>query len=318
VKKGSSFFDFILTLAELHGRTNRLTASSFSDFNSVEQAVAANLPLLQTIGEIVLPAMGLAKELCVYLLLSLLLLKLLEMITCVLWVVRVKDQFNAEFQQSLKSQDGPPKSVLDRYQFPYFPGNTFLTRWTRKLPRAFHRFLFRYPNLMLVSALLSFLSVSWGTSYILIAVLWVGVWVKAIHLLVYRYKFGAIDNVMQSLSIPWMSSNVNLELVELRGIRNFVRIFPTTILVAIFSYAAIYYKFEVIKSGSLKGITYQPRLSIQALYFSTATFCTVGFGDITPATGVVRLACTSEMILSLTLLVLFVTAFSSTSSLAKH
>jgi hypothetical protein len=65
--------------------------------------------------------MGLAKELCVYLLLSLLLLKLLEMITCVLWVVRVKDQFNTDFQRSLLSQDGPPKSVLDRYQFPYFP-----------------------------------------------------------------------------------------------------------------------------------------------------------------------------------------------------
>lgn len=267
--------------------------------------------------------MGLAKELCVYLLLSLLLLKLLEMIECVRWVVTVKDQFNTDFHQSLVSRNPPvswksPKDVLDRYEFPYFPGNTFLTRWTKNLPTAFHSFLFRYPNLMLATSVLSLLSVPPRTRYVLIAVLLFGVWVKAIHLLVYRYKFGAIDNVMQSLSIPWMSSNVNLEIVELRGIRNFVRIFSTTILVAIFSYAATYYNFEMIKSGSLTGITYKPPLSIQALYFSTATFCTVGFGDVTPSAGLVKLACTSEMILSLTLLVLFVTAFSSTASLSKH
>lgn len=263
--------------------------------------------------------MGWAREAVVYLLLTLLFLKLLEMLRCVLWVVKVDDQFNAEFQQSLVGRRNP-KDVLDRYEFPYFPGNTFVTHWTKKLPPAFRRFLFRYPNLMLISSGLSFLSVGHPTRYFLIAVLLFGVWVKGIHLLVYRYKFGPIDNVMQSLSIPWMSEDITpeeVELVELRGVRNFVRIFSTTILVAIFSYAAIYYNFEANVSRSLTGIAYQP-LSVQALYFSTATFCTVGFGDVYPSTSLVKLACISEMILSLTLLVLFVTAFSSTASLSKH
>lgn len=260
----------------------------------------------------------------VYLFLVFLLLKLCEMAKCVCWVIRVDDIFISKFRSSLVHGIQKPENILHRHRFPFFPGNTRLTRWIKQSPYSFRSFVFRYPNLMLIMAALTFLmghlglpEISKPERYMLAGILLFGVWVKAIHLLVYRYKFGAIDNLMQSLSIPQMSQQIDLELPELRGVRNFVRVFSSTILVAIFSYAAVYYNVAKIASGSLHGIDWMQPLWIQTLYFSATTFCTVGFGDIYPAHYGLKLITTSEMVLSLALLVLFITAFSSTASLTE-
>ncbi|MFH1940605.1 MAG: ion channel, partial [bacterium] len=56
---------------------------------------------------------------------------------------------------------------------------------------------------------------------------------------------------------------------------------------------------------------------IQAIYFSTATICTVGFGDINVKGSIAQLVCTSEMVMGFIIIVLLLTAFSATVNVSE-
>lgn len=269
-------------------------------------------------------------HLAVLLMLCLLGLKLTEMLKCIHWVILVAEDFGIQLHSSLGSDIHGPGEILKQYDFPFFPGNTALTRWTRgisdsflakRLPgRAFSLIVFRYPNLVVLCSLLMLLPINTYARCLTTALLLFAVWAKAFQLMIYRYKFGVLDNLLQSLSVPRMSVNVDLVALELRGVRNFVRIFPATLISAIVAYAAAYYNFSknAVPGNTLQGVIWAQPLAIQTLYFSTSTFCTVGYGDLVAEGWVIQLTAVTEMILSVTLLILFVTAFSSTAALSKR
>lgn len=267
----------------------------------------------------------------VFSMLALLCLKLAEMLKCIRWVISVSEVFSSELHFSLGSSNEPdPVKILKLYGFPFFPGNVAVTKWATRLSdsflvrgrlgSAFSVILFRYPNLIIICSFLALLPIGSHIRCLLTLILIFGVWVKACHLVIYRYKFGSLDNLLQSLSIPRMSASLNLAALELRGVRNFIRIFASTLISSIIAYAAAYYNFAkgAVPGNSLDGVQYDQPISVQALYFSTSTFCTVGYGDILARGWLVQVTAVTEMILSVTLLILFVTAFSSTAVLSKR
>lgn len=253
--------------------------------------------------------------------LALLVLKLIEMVKCIYWVVRANDSILERWS----TESIPIQTILEKEGFPFFPGNTPSTSWIGRIYRSGKNskrmvsWIFRYPYLMIICSLLVVVQSSKSIQIVTCGTLFLGVWTKAVHLLAYRYRFGAADNIMLSLSIPDMTRTLTADPVSVLGMRNFVKIFISTFVTTTVSYAAIYYAFanNMIVNNSLENIQPSQSLFIQALYFSTATICTVGFGDILAQGSIVRLVATSEMMLSVILLVIFVTAFSSTANLPK-
>ncbi|MEK6405608.1 MAG: potassium channel family protein [Acidobacteriota bacterium] len=256
-----------------------------------------------------------------------LMLKLLEMIKCMWWVYRVGDRFIKEVDANT-SGGLPPNlnDALHRHSFPFFPGNVWLTRWMQ----AIHRrgwgrrligLVFRYPNLMVLcsaSVVLFSQGDPWkfdGSLMILMTFLiFIGIVVKAVHLLIYRYRFGVMDNLLLSLSVPTMEESVAGEVSRRKSLQNFIRIVLSSLATFLVGFSAIYYGIAkgMIAENYLQGIRTDAPICVQTTYFSAATLLTVGFGDIWPVGPVAQLAVMSEMLVSLLLLVIFVTAFSAT------
>lgn len=260
----------------------------------------------------------------------LLLLKLVEMVINIHWVYRVHADHVKSIQISVKDHS-PYKlnKLLHEYNFPFFPGNTRLTQWM-KPARDHHkqslkqliRRAFRYPYLMICCSILiilinqgkdlgAFQSIS---QIILSILIFIGIWIKAVHLLIYRYRFGVVDNFLLSLSVPIMAEKIANSFSRREALQRFIRIMISSLTTFLIGYAAIYYVIgkEIINGNSLEGIDPQAPLCIQTFYFSTATLLTVGFGDINAKGACALLVVTSEMLLGLLLLIIFVTAFSAT------
>lgn len=262
---------------------------------------------------------------------SLLVLKLLEMMKNIIWVYKSEDTLVRSIQESVekRSHDEFNKLLRDN-NFPFFPGNIWITKWMRhpnhyrrgqkllKLTRA----VFRYPLLMVscsVTTVLVFRGKSASAiesiSEILLGVIiFAGIWTKAVHLLIYRYRFGVADNFLLSLSVPTMEEKINSSFSKREAIQRFMKVIISSLASFLFGYAAVYYIFDngVIDGSRLKNIDPNTPVWIQTFYFSTATLLTVGFGDISPEGWCALLVVTSEMLLGLLLLVIFITAFSAT------
>lgn len=257
----------------------------------------------------------------------LLILKLAEMIKNIVWVFSVQDTFLSSLDEGVRGgSDEMIAKAFEDHGFPFFPGNIWLTRWIGKLHRGdrgkvLTKWLFRYPNLMgFCSA--SIVMVSQGESWkfqqgvmrLMSLLIFAGILVKASHLLIYRYKFGVLDNWLLSLSVPTMKKTVRRQISRRESLQNFIRIVLSSLGTFLVGYSAIYYCIAkgMIPGNYLTNVNFESPVSIQTLYFSAATLLTVGFGDIWPVGPVAQLAVTSEMLVSLLLLVIFVTAFSAT------
>jgi len=194
-----------------------------------------------------------------------------------------------------------------------------------KLGHSIIGFLFRYPFLMLaVSGLLIVLSHGTQDRYthlsrwVLGALLIIGIAVKILQLVMYRYKFGSIDNLLMHLSVPALVTEIIL-LPRRFVVQKFIRLFLGTFATLTIAYSALYYSFAKgwIGGNYLVNLDDSSPLLIQTLYFSTATISTVGFGDIHPHGSFLQLLCISEMLVSFCLIIIFITAFSATTSLAN-
>ena len=90
-------------------------------------------------------------------------------------------------------------------------------------------------------------------------------------------------------------------------VRRFIQIYVVTFFVVIISYGVIYFYLAtgLFDNNGLCGIQQDAPIWIQTIYFSTATICTVGFGDINVSGPLAQLICTSEMTMGFILIVLF-------------
>jgi hypothetical protein len=257
---------------------------------------------------------------------ALLFLKLAEMATNVRWVIRAKEDLIENLHERMADKDIEGfQQLLQRNDFPFFPGNTFLTKWIKGVDARLHtlvKYLFRFPVLVLITSLSISLLAEWERTScspgflaaVMSFLVFSGIWLKTFHLLIYRYRFGVADNYLLSLSVPYMTPSVKTKVLLRHALQKFVGIILSSIVTAIVGYAAIYNLFARLENcvNNLNQIDHSYPVWIQTLYFSTATFLTVGFGDISANGPIAQLLVTSEMILGLLLLIIFLTAFAST------
>lgn len=84
---------------------------------------------------------------------------------------------------------------------------------------------------------------------------------------------------------------VHAEYPRLRAVEALLLVVPTLILLFAYTYLCI-------SSAEARSFS-EPLSRVDAAYFATTTFATVGFGDITPATETTRLIVTLQMIVGL-------------------
>jgi voltage-gated potassium channel len=89
-----------------------------------------------------------------------------------------------------------------------------------------------------------------------------------------------------------------------------------SVLLFIFLFSLLYTSMSAAEQASFS----EPLGKTDALYFTTTTFATVGFGDITPSTELARAVVTVQMIAGLSLLVLVakVTFYAARQSLSRE
>jgi len=134
-------------------------------------------------------------------------LKFLEMIRCIFWTFSKGDDFANKIQNNLKHLTNKEfYDLLKEFNHPSFPGNILLTKPLGKLnnwkpTQVFIGIFFRFPVLMIILAILTFANINVFYNYILCFTLFFGNWLEAFHLLIYRYRFGTIDNLMNAFSV---------------------------------------------------------------------------------------------------------------------
>lgn len=270
--------------------------------------------------------MYLMYQISLYFLISLLFLKLLEMVRCIIWALKDGNKVADRIHSILKIITQKKLfDILSQFKHPTFPGNTIFTKWILKLygwkfTWLLSRLLFRFPTLMLLIATFGFNAQKSMDRYFICFILLVGIIIESVHLLVYRYVFGSFDNFLNSFSVRFLSEEKLFPIPKRVVVRRFILIYLATFLIIVVSYASIYANLaeKFIENNFLIGINETYSYWIQAIYFSTATVCTVGYGDIKTSGSFSQLINTSEMFVGFILLVLLLTAFSSTISISDE
>jgi hypothetical protein len=256
----------------------------------------------------------------------LLILKSLEMATCGLWILNRGPLFVRDVRDA--GQRLNPvyiNEALQRHEYPFPPGNMPVTRflsslYRSRIARPIIAFTFRHVVLTVFCAafvLTRPVPELFGPKLRLVSscILLIGAWVKMAHIAVGRFTCGELDNYLIDLSVLSMRASVRPDAVEL-GVRRLMSLYVAIFIVLILSYAA---SVSVIATGtiqgnSIKGIDGASSLVIPSIYFSTATLCTVGYGDLVPFGPVAQLLSISEMMCGFLFLVILLAAFSATVS----
>lgn len=157
--------------------------------------------------------------------------------------------------------------------------------------------LFRLPVLLPTAAFLlassglpTWFSVS-SASLVVLAI-----WVELSQTLLSRFTYGFRDIYFRRLSASIGMRRNNGRNEQHHLVRDFVLFVGGFILLAIVGYAGAYTALHRLDThafaGSISGF-------LDCLYFSAATFATVGFGDISPSSPVARLLTISEIFVSI-------------------
>lgn len=256
----------------------------------------------------------------------LLILKSLEMTTCGLWILNRGSSFVRDVRDAREwLNPSYVNGALRRHQYPFFPGNLPITRFISSLYRSriahpIIAFIFRHVVLTVFCAafvLTRPVPELFGPKLRLASscILLVGAWVKMASIAIGRFTCGELDNYLIDLSVLSMRASVKGGTEEI-GVKRLMSVYVAVFIVLIFSYAA---SVSVIATGtipgnSIKGIDGASSLLIPSIYFSTATLCTVGYGDLIPVGPVAQLLSITEMICGFLFLVILLAAFSATVS----
>ena len=246
------------------------------------------------------------------------------MIRCIHWTVTKGNKFSQTVHSHLKLTNKKFYEILKDNNHPDFPGNSLFTKPIGKLynwrvTQRLISLLFRYPTLMFLLSIFAFSNPGITETYFVFVSIFWGLWLEALHLLIYRYQFGAIDNVMNAFSVRIVTNDIIFPSPRRVIVRRFILIYLSTFLTVVISYGALYACLanEFIPGNCLTEINFKNPIWIQTTYFSTATICTVGFGDIHVRGYIAQLVCTSEMVMGFVILVLLLTAFSATMNSDK-
>ena len=258
-----------------------------------------------------------------YLILLFLFLKLIEIIRSMIWVVILGELFVKEILPHMQLLTTKKLYVfVQKYNYLTWPGNTPFTyffRWlySKKIFRPIIAILFRHPTLVLLLSILTF-SLD-DTNYLILSSMFllVSIWIEPLNRLLHRYMLGTIDNYLVAFSLRVIDDKLIFPVSPRLFLRRFILLFMALFFVTVVGYAAIY---SVLASGVLDGngltnleCQYKNPLWVQCMYFSVATLCTVGFGDITATGPIAQFVVMTEMLLGFVLLVMLLSAFSVSS-----
>ena len=144
------------------------------------------------------------------------------------------------------------------------------------------------------------------------------IWSYAAQMFIMRIHLGAIEFFFRILSTRRATVDAEGWLAPKHDIvRGYIKIVLGLIVIAVVGYSTAYYGISRLDELSFKDAAFSdnnqhPISMVTALYFSVATFSTVGFGDVVAVTDIARLVVVTEILLSLGLIVLLLMVFSMT------
>jgi hypothetical protein len=152
----------------------------------------------------------------------------------------------------------------------------------------------------------------------------ISIWVQMAQTILSRITFGSADKYLRHwfTEIQWHDRDKKLPVIPKRVALMDMSLFLLGFSVlAIIGYSGAYYAINLIDSNSFKGAIclLHPKSFAGAindilnwLYFSTATFATVGYGDISPLSTVARLLAVTQISVSVGTFVMLINTYSMT------
>lgn len=180
---------------------------------------------------------------------------------------------------------------------PRWPISQHLRAWVGRL--------FRLPVLVFAtSALLWLLSATPPVLRAASLLLLLSIWMQIVQAFHSKFVLGAKDSEFRRLSVRTDHAPVRTDAPT--PVPDVVKFIGGLVVTAIVAYAGAYYVEIQLNPAAFTGMGGMP----DALYFSVLTFATVGYGDIKPEGTWPRLLCASEIIAGISIIGLFVLAYS--------
>jgi hypothetical protein len=206
--------------------------------------------------------------------------------------------------------------LLFRYEEWWQPRPKALARIPLRLVKA----LFYVPTLTLgwIALILAQTPSNDIALIISIAILLLLIWSYAAQMFLMRIHLGAIEYFFRVLSTKRSTVEPRGWLTQRHDIvRGYIVVVTAFIALSVLAYAGVYYGLNRLDTKSFKDTKFEgekqrPMSVVTAVYFSSVTFSTVGFGDVMPVTELARLVVVTQITLSVGFLVLPLLVFSAT------
>lgn len=215
-------------------------------------------------------------------------------------------------------------NVLEQFNYPPFPGGTFLTSFIRyfynKCPvtRRYIGILFSYPVLMVLVGCLNLFSIPPFHHKVAVMLLLSGVVLEVFLLTTSRVVYGPIDSFFFSYSAQHIETKRKLPFRKRQNVAYFALLFSVNFFIMVFSFGSIYHSvsggiFHGNSLGQNVANHYTNRWNsiIDTMYFSMLTLCTVGYGDVIPYGPVARGITMIQMSMGFLFFILLLAVFAS-------
>lgn len=249
--------------------------------------------------------------------------KLVEMLRLILWTVRSGAEFIDRLDLQLLSPARADEllETLLGHGYPLYPERSIFIALVGRAVGAerairLSAHFFRYPTLMILSALVAGLWYDAITWRVLAPVLFAGIWIWIGQMLSMRFVFGPVHTILE---VPCMAPTrwqSHLGIGAHTPLRFFITMYAASYVVLVLGYAAIYCGIAAggLAFSAMRNMDPSVPAFLESTYFSAATLLTVGYGDVTVAGPLGRIIALSHMSAGFILLVLLLTAFSGSQS----
>jgi len=171
--------------------------------------------------------------------------------------------------------------------------------------------------LLIITACLQFNSSTWADVFVPIGaiVLVGGILCQSFNLLYHQYVLGDVDSIQKSvgLRLPyWERKAFEVSPYTNQAYQDFLWLLVKTLSTAVLGFAAIYSALAWVNAEAFNDLTNEFLLQqMELIYYSLATITTIGAGPIQPNWIWAKLAAGLEIIVGISLLVVFVSGFTS-------